>query len=208
MNAIVRHHALANATPSRAPEPHFTVTVASTLDDLMQVMAVRNLVYVGEQECPYGEEFDGNDFAGATHLILRKGKEPVGTLRLRWFADFCKLERVAIRNEHRGAKATFALVREAFRIAECKGYRKMLGHAQVRLLPFWGRYFRGLPRTDRPGFVFSDHDYVEIVAEMTPPEDAITLDSDPIMLLRPEGAWHKPGVLDASTHRPATNPVG
>ena len=132
----------------------------------------------------------------------------MGTLRLRWFADFCKLERVAIRPEHRGARATFALVREAFRIAERKGYRKILGHAQVRLLPFWGRYFHGLPRTDRPGFVFSDHDYVEILAEVTPPANAISLDSDPMMLLRPEGAWDIPGVLDQSTARAATNPVG
>jgi predicted GNAT family N-acyltransferase len=188
--------------------PRFEVVVARSLDDLMQVMMVRSLVYMGEQQCPFDEEYDGNDFSGATHLILRRGREPIGTLRIRWFADFAKLERVAVRPEHRGTRATLELVREAFRIAEKKGYRKILGHAQARLLPFWGRHFKGFPRQSRDGFVFSDHDYVEIVAETTPPPDALSIDSDPMELLRPEGEWDRPGILDWSTSRPATNPHG
>ncbi|HTK36557.1 MAG TPA: GNAT family N-acetyltransferase [Caulobacteraceae bacterium] len=188
--------------------PRFETVVARTLEDLMQVMMVRSLVYIGEQQCPYDEEYDGNDFCGATHLILRRNNEPVGTLRIRWFADFAKLERVAVRPEYRGTRATLELVREAFRIAEKKGYRKILGHAQARLLPFWGRYFKGFPRQSRDTFVFSDHDYVEIVAETTPPADALTIDSDPMELLRPEGLWDRPGVLDWSKARPATNPLG
>jgi predicted GNAT family N-acyltransferase len=188
--------------------PRYETVVARTLEDLMQVMMVRSLVYIGEQQCPYAEEYDGNDFCGATHLILRRNNEPIGTLRIRWFADFAKLERVAIRSEYRGTKATLELVREAFRIAEKKGYRKILGHAQARLLPFWGRHFKGFPRKSREAFVFSDHDYVEIVAETTPPPDAISIDSDPMMILRPEGLWDQPGVLDWSSTRPATNPLG
>jgi predicted GNAT family N-acyltransferase len=188
--------------------PRYETTVARTLDDLMQVMMIRSLVYIGEQQCPYAEEYDGNDFSGATHLILRRGGEPIGTLRIRWFADFAKLERVAVRPEFRGTRATLELVRAAFRIAEKKGYRKILGHAQARLLPFWGRHFKGFPRQDRENFVFSDHDYVEIVAETTPPADALTIDSDPMVLLRPEGEWDRPGVLDWSSARPATNPLG
>jgi predicted GNAT family N-acyltransferase len=188
--------------------PRFETVVARTMEDLMQVMMVRSLVYIGEQQCPYGEEYDGNDFCGATHLILRRNNEPIGTLRIRWFADFAKLERVAVRSEYRGTRATLELVREAFRIAEKKGYRKILGHAQARLLPFWGRYFKGFPRESRDSFVFSDHDYVEIVAETTPPADALTIDSDPMELLRPEGQWDRPGVLEWSVSRPATNPLG
>jgi predicted GNAT family N-acyltransferase len=188
--------------------PRFETVVARTLEDLMQVMMIRSLVYMGEQQCPYAEEYDGNDFCGATHLILRRNNEPIGTLRIRWFADFAKLERVAVRNEYRGTRATLELVREAFRIAEKKGYRKILGHAQARLLPFWGRYFKGFPRESRDSFVFSDHDYVEIVAETTPPADALTIDSDPMELLRPEGQWDRPGVLEWSVSRPATNPLG
>ncbi|MEB3904248.1 hypothetical protein OSH39_02650 [Mycobacterium ulcerans] len=39
-----------------------------------------------------------------------------------------------------------------------------------------------------------------------PRSDAITLASDPYLLLRPEGAWDDPGVLERSAARPATNP--
>jgi predicted GNAT family N-acyltransferase len=192
--------------PVDIARPRYETVVARSLEDLMQVMMIRSLVYVGEQKCPYDEEYDGNDFSGATHLILRRGKEPIGTLRIRWFADFAKLERVAVRREHRGGPGTMALVRAAFSLAERKGYTRMLGHAQVRLVPFWTRHFNFKPRTGRPGFTFSDHDYVEIEAPIRSGEDAISIDSNPLVLLRPEGEWHYPGILDRSSGRTATNP--
>lgn len=180
------------------------IVVARTLDDLMQVMTVRTLVYISEQRCPYDEEYDGNDFAGATHLLLRRDGEPIGTLRLRWFADFAKIERVAVRADHRGRQDTLALIDAAFRLAERKGYRRILGHAQARLLPFWKRRYNAVPRTDRSRFAFSDYDYVEIVAEVNPPANALGLETDPMVLLRPEGDWDRPGVLDRSLARQAT----
>jgi predicted GNAT family N-acyltransferase len=78
------------------PKAAIAVSVARTLDDLMQAMAIRSVVYMGEQLCPYDEEFDGNDLAGATHLIARIGSQPVGVIRLRWFCDFAKLERLTV----------------------------------------------------------------------------------------------------------------
>ncbi len=204
MNAPVKHAEIYRL-PQAAP-PQLEVSVARTLNELMEVMAVRTLVYMGEQTCPFDEEYDGNDFCGATHLLLRCGGEPIGALRLRWFADFCKLERVAVRREHRGGPGTLALVRAAFSLAERKGYERMLGHAQVRLLPFWTRHFKFQAREGRPHFTFSDHDYVEIEAPIRGGDEAILIDSDPLILLRPEGEWHFPGVLDRSSGRVATNP--
>ena len=84
------------------------ITVARTFDDLMRVAAIRNSVYIGEQECPYDEEYDGNDLS-ATHLLAYIGDEPVGCLRLRFFADFAKFERVAIRKEYRKSRAAIQL---------------------------------------------------------------------------------------------------
>lgn len=187
---------------SPAPEtlrpnaPRYAVRIASTLNDLMQVQAVRTLVYMGDQACPYEEEFDGNDLAGATHLLLTYGSEPVGVVRMRWFGDFAKMERLAVRKEHRGGPGLLMLSRAAFELAARKGYRKLMGHAQVRGEAFWKRYFKGRPRTDRPRFSFSDYDYVEIEFDLEPGRDAIGLDSDPFVLLRPEGDWDRPGVLE------------
>ncbi|MBT9474117.1 MAG: GNAT family N-acetyltransferase [Phenylobacterium sp.] len=186
-------------------EGQLEVVVCRTLPDLMQAMAVRTLVYIGEQACPYDEEYDGNDFAGATHLILRRDGEPIGTLRIRWFADFAKVERVAVRKEYRRGRATLMLILAAKRLAEKKNYRQILGYGQVRLIPFWEQYFNARIRESREGFVVSDHDYVEMVVEGVPPADALTLDSDPLVLLRPEGAWDEVGVLDRSRARPASN---
>lgn len=185
-------------------DPELTVTVARSLNELMEVMTVRSLVYMAEDDCPYDEEFDGNDFAGATHLILRRGREPVGTLRLRWFPDFVKLERLAIRESHRGMAPLLTLVRAAIQLAEQKGYRKLVGHARAKIAPFWRRYFKARPRQGRAPFVFSDCEYLEMEFELHPPPDAVGLDSDPLVLLRPEGAWDRPGVLDRSAARPAT----
>lgn len=197
-----------NAMPKRitaAPGSnagHMTVSVARTLDDLMHVMAVRTLVYMGEQACPYDEEYDGNDFAGSTHLILRCDGEPVGVVRLRWFAEFAKLERLAIRPEYRGGPGLLMLAREAFDLSARKGYRRLMGHAQQRVIPFWRRYFKGRPRDNRPGFAFSEHDYTELEFDLTPPPNAISIDSDPLVLIRPEGEWDRPGVLDRSASNP------
>ncbi|QUD87655.1 GNAT family N-acetyltransferase [Phenylobacterium montanum] len=191
------------ARPARAFANDFEVRIARTLNDLMQVMAVRTLVYMGEQACPYDEEFDGNDFAGATHLILRKADEPVGVVRLRWFADFAKLERLSIRKEHRGGPGLMMLSREAFDLARRKGYRRLMGHAQLRVVPFWKRYFQGRVRDGRNPFSFSDYDYVELEFDLAPVADAITINSEPLVLLRPEGDWDRPGVIDRSVARSA-----
>jgi predicted GNAT family N-acyltransferase len=199
MNALVSSIAAEQATSLAAQD--MRVAVASTINDLVQVASIRALVYMGEQGCPFDEEFDGNDLAGATHLMLRLRNETIGVVRMRWFADFAKLERLAIRKEHRGGPGLMMLSRAAFRHAERKGYRQLMGHAQPRLVAFWRRHFNGWVRPDRPAFSFSGYDYVEMEFELHPPAEAITIDTDPFVLLRPEGDWDRPGVLDRSAAR-------
>jgi hypothetical protein len=41
---------------------------------------------------------------------------------------------------------------------------------------------------------------------LEPDPQAITMGSDPYHIIRPEGRWHKPGILETSTSRPATSP--
>lgn len=181
-----------------------SVRIVRTLDDVMKVVAVRSLVYMGEQHCPYDEEFDGNDFAGATHLLACLGGEPVGVMRLRWFSDFAKVERVAVLRERRGRAAVAALIDAASTLAARKGYRKILGHIQARLLPFWVRSGGVYPRRDRPHFSFSDHEYIEVIRDLAPPANAIGWSTPAMELLRPEGEWDQDGVLDRSQTRGVT----
>jgi predicted GNAT family N-acyltransferase len=183
---------------------NITITIARTIEDMMRVAAIRGAVYIGEQECPYDEEFDGNDFS-ATHLIAYVGDEPIGCARIRCFADFVKFERVAVRKEYRHSRAAIILTTAGLDFARAKGYRRAYGHSQARLVNFWRRWGFA-PVEGAPIFVFSDFEYIEIAAELPPDPDAIKIGSDPYVIIRPEGRWHKPGILETSTSRPATSP--
>jgi predicted GNAT family N-acyltransferase len=202
--------------PRKAPAPLYDsyvpgaakgeigITVARSFDDLAKVIAIRNSVYIGEQQCPYDEEYDGNDLAAA-HLLAYIGDEPVGCLRLRFFADFAKFERMAIRKEFRKSRAALMLTRAVFQYCQKKGYRTLYGHSQKRLAGFWERFgFRVMEGSKE--FVFSDFDYVEMVADIPPDPEAIALGSDPYVLIRPEGRWHMPGILEQSANRAVTQP--
>jgi len=185
-----------------ASQREIGVTVARTLEDMMRVAAIRNVVYMGEQECPYYEEYDGNDLS-ATHLLAYIGDEPVGCLRLRFFADFAKFERMAIRKEFRKSHAAIQLARAGFKLCQKKGYARVYGHVQERLVPFWSRFgFRMRENTRR--FVFSDFEYIEIVADIERDPEAVTLEAEPYVLIRPEGRWHIPGILEKSASRAVT----
>jgi predicted GNAT family N-acyltransferase len=182
-------------------EQEITVSVARSFDDLMRVVSMRTSVYISEQSCPYEEEFDGNDMS-ATHMLGYVGGELAGCLRIRFFADFAKLERVAVKREFRHTRLSFQMARAAIELCRVKGYRRIYGHAQKRLVNFWSR-FGFKPLAGRQELVFSDYDYVEMVAEFQPHPDAITIDTDPYVLIRPEGRWHMPGILERSAARAA-----
>ncbi|MBN8988330.1 MAG: GNAT family N-acetyltransferase [Rhizobiales bacterium] len=180
------------------PDP-VTVEVVRSMDEMARVIAIRGAVYMGEQHCPFEEEFDGNDFS-ATHLICHKYGEPVGCMRIRYFADFAKFERLAVRNESRNAGLAGKIVDTAIELCRKKGYRVMYAHAQTRLLSFWEQ--RGFKRANGTrNFVFSDFDYVEVRLDTEKHPQSITLNDDPYVLIRPEGHWDTPGILEKSIGR-------
>jgi predicted GNAT family N-acyltransferase len=180
------------------------VAVARSMEDLSRVMAIRGAVYMAEQECPYEEEFDGNDFS-ATHLIGYVGNEPSATLRLRFFADFMKIERVAVRHEFRNRHVAHEIVKAAIELGRAKGYRRVYAHVSKRLTDFWSGFGFHTFEGGRE-LVFSDFDYVEMVLETDRHPDAIAIGMNPYVIIRPEGRWHEPGVLERSATRPATRP--
>ena len=184
----------------------YGVKVARSLSDMMKVVSIRSAVYISEQDCPYDEEFDGNDFC-STHFIGYIGNEPAACLRARFFADFAKLERLAVRHEFRRSRLSFKIVKAGIEFARAKGYQRIYGHAQDRLVSFWSTFgARPMEARDRP-LVFSDFSYTEMLLEAEPHPDAITLESDPYLMIRPEGKWHESGVLEQSAARDATSPL-
>jgi predicted GNAT family N-acyltransferase len=199
-----------NKPPYDSYRPHpgerdLSVTVARSFDDLLRVVGIRSAVYLSEQACPFDEEFDGNDLA-ATHLLGYVGSEPAGCLRIRYFADFAKFERMAVRREFRHTRLAFQLIQAGVALCRKKGYRRLYGHAQKRLVRFWRR-FGFEPLAGGREFSFSDFNYVEMVAQVDGDRDPLAIGADPYVLIRPEGRWHEPGILERSAGRGTPPPL-
>jgi predicted GNAT family N-acyltransferase len=187
------------AIPAPVAEPVLTTRVSRTIEDIMKVFSIRAATYMNEQACPYDEEFDGNDFCAA-HILGEIDGEPAGCVRVRFFGEFVKIERLAVRPEFRSTTLAMRLARAAFDYARAKGFRKAYGHSRHDLVRFWSRFgFR--PIADRPTFEFSDVTYVEIEADIRTSNDVIRIGRPPLEMIRPEGAWDRPGPLDRSATR-------
>lgn len=182
-----------------SPSPALTTRVSRTIEDVMKVFSIRAATYMNEQACPYDEEFDGNDFCAA-HILGEIDGEPAGCVRVRFFGDFVKIERLAVRPEFRSTRLAMKLARAAFDYARAKGFRKAYGHSRHDLVRFWSR-FGFQPIAGRPTFEFSDVTYVEIEAEIAPANNVIRIGRPPLEMIRPEGAWDVPGPLDRSASR-------
>lgn len=180
------------------PDEHwdtYTVKVVRNLDDLQVVTAIRSATFMHEQDCPFSEEFDGNDLV-ACHLLVYKNSQPIGTLRLRWFSEFGKVERVCILQKHRGSAAVQILLAFAFEISARKGYRWMYAQIQARLWPVWSRMLHCKLRKERETFSFSGYDYREIDIPIPEHTTPISKFADPFVIIRPEGEWDSQGVLE------------
>lgn len=194
----------ADALIQQLAPPRLSVRVARTVDDLMRAVALRGAVYIGEQECPYEEEFDGNDFS-ATHLIGYVGDEPAGCMRIRYFADFAKVERLVIRKEFRSSGLARQIVRESVGLCQSKGYERVYVYAQKRLVKFWSKCGFIVPANARE-LVFSDFDYIEMIHISERKRDAISEETPPYVIIRPEGEWQTPGILEKSVTRGLRRP--
>jgi predicted GNAT family N-acyltransferase len=193
--------AAAAATSNR---PAVTIKLASTSDELMQCYMLRAAVFMGEQHCPYWEEFDGNDYT-ASHLMLYVDGEPAASMRVRWFAGFAKLERAIILKRYRSYGLFIPFVTWARDFCRKKGYGKAYLHAQHRLWPIFERM--GFRRVDDRIFNFSDHEYGAFVVDLEVDERTMpTVSTDPMVLNRPEDQLDMPGILEDSMARGASNP--
>jgi hypothetical protein len=64
------------------------------------------------------------------------------------------------------------------------------------LLPFWQKF--GFEPIDADKFILLGHEYIEIECPLEPHPDPIEIGKDPMLFIRPEGAWDKPCALERS----------
>ncbi len=181
------------------------IGILRTLSEFQHLISIRSSVFISEQKCPYREEFDGNDFCG-THLLAYDHGEPVGSLRIRYFATFVKIERLCLLPAYRNSTIAFRLVRAAHIFCAEKGFTKFYGHAQHGLENFWSR-FDAKPLKNRDKFIFSDHLYTEMLSQTPPHPDPITLKKSAYVTIAPEGRWDMTGVLESSAKRGLNNDI-
>lgn len=180
------------------------VRIARSFDDLLMVYSVRSAVYIAEQECPFAEEFDGNDHC-ATHFIGLVDGEPAGCIRIRFFYDFAKIERLAVLKRFRKSMLASDLVLAGIDHVRRKGFRRIYGTAREGLEGFWAR-FGGVPIKDGTTVTVSGFNYTEMLVDLEPVPNAVTIDSGGYVILRPEGNWDQPGILEISATRPVRVP--
>jgi predicted GNAT family N-acyltransferase len=80
---------------------------------------------------------DGKEHA-ATHLVAYEGDRPIGTARLREHTSgVAKIERVAVRESHRGRGVGRRLMRELENCARENDMDEAILHAQTRVTEFY-----------------------------------------------------------------------
>lgn len=115
------------------------IKVAKSNDELIKAFLVRGIVFMGEQNCPYFLEFDGEDFS-ATHIIGLKNDEPLAAARIRFLGEYAKVERLCVRQEFRRRGIGGQMTKFALGHAESIGYSIINVHAQTHLEEFYNNF--------------------------------------------------------------------
>ena len=96
-----------------------------------------------------------------------------------------------MRREYRRSRLAFDIVHAAIKLSRRKGYTRLYGHAQDRLVPFWSR-FGGQAMKGRRPLKFSDYSYTEMMMVTERDPEALSLDSDPYVSSRPKDLGTNP----------------
>jgi hypothetical protein len=182
-----------NARRVAAGHNRIRIEIVTTYEQLLHAYAVRSICFMEEHGVPAQHEFDGNDYQ-ATHVIVYSDNEPIGTLRIRWFKDFAKFERTSFRKAFRDTHVLRRTAEFSFEHVARKGFDKVITHAQPKYARLW-RILLGFKKADgKKPVYFEGHDqpYIELVKDLTPPDNAISETTDSVVLFRTEGFWDAP----------------
>lgn len=173
------------------------VVIVTNNEQLLHAYAVRSICFMEETGLPARRAFDGNDFQ-ATHIVVYADDEPIGAARIRWFNGFAKIERTAFRKAYRNPRLLKQAAEFIFEHAARKGYSKALTLAKPQYAAVWIRLLGFRQVTHRPPTLSGDGEpFLELVKDLSAAPDAISIDTDPNVLLRVEGAWHVPSAFEA-----------
>ena len=112
------------------------VADADWVRDSVALMAVRLAVFVREQGIPEADEWDAAD-GGASHVLARLNRDPVGTGRLEATG---KIGRLAVLKAARGLGIGGLILTRLLELAQRRGLDQVFLNAQISALPFYGAH--------------------------------------------------------------------
>jgi GNAT superfamily N-acetyltransferase len=181
----------------------YTIKVVRDFEDMAKVFAIRGSACFSDPEHLYAKHFDGNDFS-STHLLGFIDGEPVGTIRIRYFSNFTRIERLTVRPTHRRSRISFRLAKAAFAWCRDKGYSTVGGVARSELIPFWTMLGFRLTEGKEPIYIYG-LPHFDITLKLDAVPQAMSHMTDTMVLLRTEGRWHEEGHHETIN---VTKPVG
>lgn len=113
--------------------------VVTSLEDLLKAFAVRSAVFMEEEGIPYTIEHDVYD-CSAIHVLGEEQGEPFAAGRIRPYQGYAKLERISVRKAYRGKNMGHTLTDFMISVANEKGFKKYLLHAQSHLTGFYRKH--------------------------------------------------------------------
>ena len=141
------------------------VRIVENQEELDQVFAIREKVFIEEQGCDRDEEFDGLD-DDAVHFIAYYGDDLAGTSRYRETEKGIKLERFAVYAGYRGqglGKCLLERMIDHIRNDNQDPELLLYLHAQMEARPLYAR--RGFKETGEK-FMEAGIEYIEMRREV------------------------------------------
>lgn len=114
-------------------EPAVELTDADWAEHSAALIAVRLAVFVIEQGIPEADEWDGAD-GGASHVLARLNRDPVGTGRLEATG---KIGRLAVLKAARGLGIGGLILTRLLELAQRRGLDEVFLNAQMTALHFY-----------------------------------------------------------------------
>ncbi len=126
-----------------------------TIDDFIDAIRIRTDVFIIEQKCPPGWEPDELD-KKSIHFVAIADHKLVATVRLRKESrNVAKIERLAVKKEHRGKGIGLGLIKYVLNQALKKRYKKIWLQAQLYTQKMYEK--AGFQVTSKPYDLFNLH---------------------------------------------------
>ncbi|MFI3241020.1 MAG: GNAT family N-acetyltransferase [Alphaproteobacteria bacterium] len=144
-----------------------TITIANNKKDINASNKLRKQIFVTQQKIPEESEFDGNDF-GATIIIAKFENQVIGSMRIRYFGEFVKFERMVVAPNFQSKNIPKQILEYASTFCAKKGFKKIMSACSPRLIPYWKRQGFKVTATQQ-SFLLNDKELVPVEKEISCP---------------------------------------